>query len=80
MKRSGICPKCDSQNIASDAKAVDYGHGNAAHDMRVRVFRNPDGFWSKGAQTSTVSAYICLECGFVEYYADDPQALMLPTA
>ena len=52
-------------------------HGLEA-EMRVASFRDPKAFVFKGQQNSTVSAWVCTECGFMEFYADTPQALRVP--
>ena len=77
MKRTGICPKCASSNIIADAKAVDRGEGNAQSEKIIATFRNPDAFILKGKQTTTVSAWVCCDCGFTEFYADNPKDLEL---
>jgi ribosomal protein S27AE len=72
MKRTGICPKCGSHDIIADAKAIDRGHGNQLRDLSVATFGKPDAIFFKEKQESTVSAWVCGDCGFVEYYADYP--------
>ena len=78
MKRTGMCPKCSSDNILVDAKVVDRGESFAQHHMIVSTFRNPDALIWKGQQSSEVSAWICGDCGFIEFYADSPDDLALP--
>ena len=80
MKQSGQCPKCKSDDIIADAKAVDRGDGNGQHEMIVATFRNPDAFIFKEKQTSTLSAWVCASCGYTEFYADRPYAIKRPKA
>ena len=75
MKRSGQCPKCGSMEIIADAQALDRGDGNAKYELSVATFRKPDAVIFKQRQTSTVSAWVCQECGYVELYADSPASL-----
>ena len=75
MKRTGKCPKCGSLDIIADAKAIDRAQGNSARDMAVATFGNPDAFIFKDKTETTVSAWVCVECGLVEYYADYPSVL-----
>jgi predicted nucleic-acid-binding Zn-ribbon protein len=77
MKRTGKCPKCGCADIIVDAIAIDRGHANSQKEMTVGTFRNPGAMIFKGLQESTVSAWVCTECGFVEFYADDPKKIKL---
>ena len=77
MKRTGICPKCESKNIIADAKAVDRGEGHYQSEMIVATFRNPDAVMMKGKQTTTLSAWVCVDCGYTELYADHPRDLVV---
>ena len=75
MKKTGRCPKCDSTSLVKDAKAVDRGHAGSEAELTVATQRRPDALVFKGTVRSTLSAWVCLGCGYVEYYADDPKAL-----
>ena len=75
MKRTGTCPKCASRDIIRDAMAIDRGENQFQRELTIATFRDPDAFLFKGEQTSTVSAWVCAGCGYVEFYADDPAAL-----
>jgi predicted nucleic-acid-binding Zn-ribbon protein len=80
MKRSRKCPKCGSTDIVVDAKAIDRGDGNRQFEMSVATFRKPDALIFKEKQTTTVSAWVCAACGFIELYADSPSSIKLPKA
>jgi predicted nucleic-acid-binding Zn-ribbon protein len=76
MKSSRKCPKCGSENIIQDAKAIDRGHLNSdAAELSVATFRTPEAIVFKGKLTTTLSAWVCVECGYVEFYADAPKTL-----
>ena len=77
MKRSNKCPKCGSTDIIADAKAIDRTHHSSKTEFTVATFRKPDAFIFKGQQTTSVSAWVCDECGFVELYADSPASLKI---
>jgi predicted nucleic-acid-binding Zn-ribbon protein len=77
MKNEKSCPKCDSTDIIVDAKAVDQGHGNQDLDLQVATYRKPQALVFKGKQMTTLSAWVCGRCGYVEFYADDPAALKI---
>jgi ribosomal protein S27AE len=77
MKHAKTCPKCDSSDIIADVRAVDRGDGNASYDLHVATYRKPAALLFKGKQTSTLSAWVCGRCGYVEFYADAPDALKI---
>lgn len=77
MKSSHKCPKCGTSNIIEDAKAIDRGHLNSeAADLSVATFRTPEAFVFKGKLSTSLSAWVCAECGYVEFYADTPKHLL----
>lgn len=78
MKQTGKCPKCGGADIAVDAKAIDRGDSNVQREMSVATFRQPQAFIFKGKQETTVSAWVCIDCGYIEFYADSPEVLKLP--
>ena len=71
MKSSGKCPKCGSSKIIADAQAVDLGHGNSQNEMTVATFGRPGALIFKDKRDTTVSAWVCESCGYVELYADN---------
>ncbi len=79
MKRTGKCPKCGSTEILADAKAIDRGDGNWQADFTVATFGKPEALIFKEKHTGTVSAWVCAQCGFTEFYADSPGSLRSPT-
>lgn len=72
MKRTNRCPKCGSTEIIADAEAVDHA---GLTDLSVATFRKPDAILFKGQTGSTLSAWVCGDCGYVEFYADEPERL-----
>jgi predicted nucleic-acid-binding Zn-ribbon protein len=85
MKHTNKCPKCGSSDVIADAKAIDRSPNRNefrpdAPDLTVATFRKPDAVLFKGQQNTTLSAWVCAECGFVEFYADSPKTLKVATA
>ena len=80
MKQTGKCPKCGSSDIVADAKAIDRGEGITQHEMSVATFRKPESLIFKKKQETTVSAWVCAACGYIEFYADSPSKIKLPKA
>ncbi|NLS90995.1 MAG: hypothetical protein GXX96_02260 [Planctomycetaceae bacterium] len=77
MKQTGKCPKCGCTDVIADAKAIDRGHGNWEQEMSVATFRKPEAIIFKEKQVTTVSAWVCAGCGYIEFYADHPKTIRL---
>ena len=78
MKKSGKCPKCESTNIFADAIPLDRAsHYAAAGNASVGYFGNPRAIVFKEVRSSPVRAWVCAECGFIEYYAMKPEKLVV---
>ncbi len=76
MKRTNKCPKCGSSEVIADAKAIDCsGEYNVEYELTVATFRKPDAMLFKGQQKTTLSAWVCTDCGYVEFYADQPNQI-----
>jgi predicted nucleic-acid-binding Zn-ribbon protein len=75
MKKTNTCPKCASRNIIVDAKAIDRADDNWQRELSVATFSNPEALIMKGQRETTVSAWVCGECGYIEFYADHPKTL-----
>ena len=80
MKYTNKCPKCGSKSIVADAKALDRGHYNSEGDLSIVTYRTPEALLFKGKQTTPLSAWVCADCGYVEFYADIVPKLDPPTA
>jgi predicted nucleic-acid-binding Zn-ribbon protein len=80
MKRTNKCPKCGSSDLIADVKVLDRNHNFNPAELTVATFRKPDALIFKGQQDTSVSAWVCAECGFVELYADSPKELKLTIA
>ncbi len=80
MKRTNKCPKCGSSDVIADAKAIDRADYNAQTNLSIATFRKPEAVLFKGQLTTTLSAWVCADCGFVEFYADSPKTIKIETA
>jgi predicted nucleic-acid-binding Zn-ribbon protein len=80
MKKTGKCPKCGGTDVVADAKAIDRGDNNSQFEMSVATFGKPEALIFKQKQETTVSAWVCATCGYVEFYADSPSTIKLPKA
>jgi ribosomal protein S27AE len=75
VKRTNKCPKCGSGDVIANARAVDRGHLDIESELTVATFRNPGALIFKGQLTTTVSAWVCVDCGYIEFYADSPRGI-----
>ena len=80
MKQTNKCPKCGSTEILADAKAIDRGHSDLQREFSVATFGKPDALIFKEQHKSTISAWVCGQCGYLELYADSPSSLKLAKA
>ncbi len=80
MKHTNKCPKCGSTDVIADATPIDRSHHSNQTEFTVATFRKPQAILFKGEQDTTVSAWVCADCGFVELYADSPKALKIQGA
>ena len=69
------CPDCNSEKIINNAKAIDRGEGNVNLNLSVAVDEFPDAFIFKQRIYSAVDADVCGECGFIQFYAKNPELL-----
>ena len=75
MTSDDTCGRCGSSKIIPRARAIDLGDHAIVGSLRVAVERDPDALFFKGEERVDTYARICGECGFVELFAEDPQAL-----
>ncbi|MEZ5427127.1 MAG: hypothetical protein R2747_12730 [Pyrinomonadaceae bacterium] len=69
------CPDCNSQKIIPHVKVLERGDGNASYSLRVALEENPDALFFKGRTYSNIKASVCADCGFIQFYAEDPKTL-----
>ena len=75
MKATNKCPKCSSCDIIKDAKAIDRSDSGVEMELSVATFSKPEAFLFKGKLLTTLSAWVCVDCGYVEFYADSPWSI-----
>lgn len=74
MLKMNNCSKCGSTAIVPRAMVADRNQ-NGEYDLRLRVDAQPSAMLFKQAARSAIHACVCSSCGYVEFYADDPQTL-----
>ena len=80
MKLTNKCPKCGSRDVIADAKAMDRTSHSSEKELSVATFQKPDALLFKDKATTTLSAWVCADCGYVEFYADAPQRIKTASA
>jgi len=68
-----LCSKCNSDKIVPNASVR--CRAESGKTWVLRVVRRPDAIIFTKAIESEVVAQVCGECGYTEFYAEEPQAL-----
>lgn len=71
------CRECNSTRIIKNARALDRGDYNANLGFNVAVDEKPEAMIFKQARGSAVRADVCADCGYISFYADDPENLWM---
>lgn len=74
MRKSDTCVKCGCATIVRQAMIV-CGPTGQEQQVNLRVDADPSAMVFKQAVRSGLQADICTECGYTEFYADDPKRL-----
>ncbi len=72
MIKPTCCQICESEKIISNAHIVDQSHYSMGIHKAV-VYRNPHAMIFKDPIKALVTAYVCGECGHIEFRVDKPQ-------
>jgi len=71
--KATLCSKCNSDKIVQNASVR--CRAESGKTWVLRIVRRPDALIFKKAIESEVVARVCGECGYTEFYAEEPQAL-----
>ncbi len=74
MKATSKCPKCGSADILANARV----EATNRFEVTITSFANPDAMVFRDATHTAVSAWVCRQCGYIEFYATHPLALRGP--
>ncbi len=73
--KSGICPKCGSNEVLNNLHI----HGGEGHPPYVDIMEpEPEKrpfLWSPKNEQSQFHAYVCSACGFTEFHVENYKAL-----
>jgi len=73
LKQANQCLKCGSKDAIKGHARSDRTDGG--HPVAVATYLDPAAMVFKNEKFTRMSAWICAECGFVEFFADSPKAL-----
>ncbi len=68
MRKSRRCPKCEHGEVLHVPKVMDSDFNQHALGVRMTLLM-------KREMVGALQAYVCLGCGFVEWYVDDAAAI-----
>jgi len=73
------CPKCQSTEIIPNVRILDRLNATDfdAQDLTAVVYDNPGAFIFKGKHKSSLDACVCGRCGYTEFFARNPEELLL---
>ncbi|WP_339911211.1 hypothetical protein [Symmachiella dynata] len=72
MIKPTCCQICESEKIISNAHIVDQGNYSTGTYKAV-VYRNPHAMIFKDPIKANTTAYVCGECGHIEFRVEKPQ-------
>lgn len=70
-----VCAKCGSEKLIHDAMAIDRGDYNAEGEFSIGIDEKPAALIFKQRIRSNVAAVVCGDCGYIEFYAENPDNL-----
>ena len=69
------CLRCGSDSVIPDVRVIDRGEADNRRPEELGVTTRPDALVFKAEVRVQTTARVCADCGFVETYAVDPEAL-----
>ena len=70
--KDGVCPKCGSQRVVPELQLVGYLWA----ESQLAFHEKPGGLFSSQPHYAPVKAWLCGECGYVEFYASNMKYLV----
>ncbi len=69
---AAACAKCGSMKMMEGVQVFDQGQ-HSDGKLKVRVAEKPDALLFKQNKLAIITANICGECGFTEFYVENPR-------
>lgn len=71
---SQACSKCNSDRMIPNVRMLDRNH-TYTMDFSAEICEQPDALLFKGPVQVTITANICGNCGYCEFFANSPNEL-----
>jgi hypothetical protein len=76
MAKTSVCPKCQSEKIIPQVRIkAGAPYGPPAGGVVAVVDENPEAMLMKGSHEYLMSARLCGECGYAEFFVENPHGL-----
>jgi hypothetical protein len=62
--------------LIDGVRIIDHGNLDKEYDLEATVYKRPGAMLFKGAVSTPLSARVCGNCGYVELFVANPQALL----
>ena len=69
------CPRCGSDAVIPDVRLTDRTEDGTHRTATLGLYRKPSARLFKRELRVELTARVCSDCGFVDFYAADPAAL-----
>ena len=76
MAESSRCAKCGSTRLVPGVRVADRGDGNFSYDLSLEMYEHPQALFFKGTRRSVLTATVCGDCGFTEFFVKNPALLL----
>ncbi len=70
METKAKCTACGSGRIMPNVRVVDRGHYSAEDELVLAMDANPDALLFKEPVRQRVRAWVCVDCGHVEWFVE----------
>lgn len=69
------CIKCGSVKIIPEVKTLDRAEDGLEKELKIGIDEKPGAYIFKERFRTGIKAKVCGHCGFIEFYANDPEEL-----
>jgi hypothetical protein len=70
------CQKCGSPTLIEGVRIIEHVYGAGEVDLSATVYKRPGAMLFKGEVSTPLTGRVCGNCGYVELFVADPQALL----
>lgn len=70
------CEKCGSDKIIPEVNIFDRGDYSVEGQLNIGLEENPEALFFRESFRTGMAAKVCGDCGFIEFYARNPNQLI----